>query len=322
MSELHRFLFEGQPVRGVLVRLTDDWQEVLRRRATDGGFPAEVNQLMGEMAAAALLMQANVKFNGSVVFQIMGGGPVKVAVAEATSDFGFRCTATLTGTVPEGADLQALVNATGHARCAITLDPRDRQPGQQPYQGLVSLDDASGLTGGATQVAQALEHYMRQSEQLDTRILLAANDQVAAGLLLQRLPVDGVNNLGAAALADAGGDSGDGAFAHLTMLADSLKPEELLSLPGLDVLHRLYWNEAVLRYEPDTPRFACSCSRERVGRMIVSLGSDEIESLLSERDNVEVGCEFCGIKYHFDPVDAARLFTDPQRRAPESGQLQ
>jgi molecular chaperone Hsp33 len=320
MSELHRFLFEGQPVRGVLVRLTQDWQEVLRRRAADGGFPAEVNQLMGEMAAAALLMQANVKFNGSVVFQIMGGGPVKVAVAEATSDFGFRCTATLTGAVPAGADLQALVNATGQARCAITLDPRDRQPGQQPYQGLVSLDASSGQGGGATRVAQALEHYMHQSEQLDTRIILAANDQVAAGLLLQRLPVEGVNNLGAAALADR--DGGDGAFAHLALLADSLKPEELLDLPALDVLHRLYWNEPVLRHEPDTPRFACSCSRERVGRMIVSLGSEEIESLLSERGNVEVGCEFCGIKYHFDPVDAARLFTDLQRRAPDSGSLQ
>jgi molecular chaperone Hsp33 len=142
MSELHRFLFEGLPVRGAIVRLTDSWQEVLsRRKGNNGGgaYPAPVRALLGEMAAAALLMQSNIKFNGALVLQIMGDGPVKLAVAEAQPNLGFRCTATLQGEVGEGAALSEMVNVLNQGKCAITLDPKDRLPGQQPYQGVVPL---------------------------------------------------------------------------------------------------------------------------------------------------------------------------------------
>ncbi|MFM2329997.1 MAG: hypothetical protein RLZZ494_2100, partial [Pseudomonadota bacterium] len=142
MSELHKFLFEGLPVRGMLVRLTDAWQELLRRRATVGGFAPPVRDLVGEMAAAATLLQANIKFNGSVVLQIMGDGPVKLAVAECRPDLSFRATAKIVGNVPAGAELRALLNVHGQGRCAITLDPQDRLPGQQPYQGVVPLQNA------------------------------------------------------------------------------------------------------------------------------------------------------------------------------------
>ena len=145
VSELHRFLFEGLPVRGAIVRLTGSWQEVLLRRAanTAGAYPQPVRQLLGEMAAASMLMQSNIKFNGALILQIMGDGPVKLAVAEAQASLGFRCTATLVGQVPEGAKLSAMVNVHNEGRCAITLDPRERMPGQQAYQGIVPLfDDA------------------------------------------------------------------------------------------------------------------------------------------------------------------------------------
>ena len=142
-DELHKFLFEGLPVRGMLVRLTDSWREVLRRRQDNEPFPAPVRQLLGEMSAAAVLMQANIKFNGAVILQIMGDGPVKLAVAEVQPDLSYRTTAKVVGEVPATDNghlpLEVLVNVGGQGRCAITLDPKDRQPGQQPYQGVVPL---------------------------------------------------------------------------------------------------------------------------------------------------------------------------------------
>jgi len=139
MDELHKFIFEGMPVRGMLVRLDASWREILRRRDAAGGYPAEVHVLLGEMAAAAALMQANIKFNGSLTLQIYGDGPVKLAVAEVQPDLSLRATAKVVGDVEEGAGLAALVNVHNRGRCSITLDPKSRLPGQQPYQGIVPL---------------------------------------------------------------------------------------------------------------------------------------------------------------------------------------
>jgi molecular chaperone Hsp33 len=317
MSQLHKFLFDGQPVRGMLVQLTESWQEVLRRRSLAGAFAPEVRRLVGEMAAAAVLMQANIKFNGSLILQLHGDGPVKLAVAEAQPDLGFRATASVTGDVEAGAGLAALVNLHGKGRCAITLDPQDRLPGQQPYQGIVPLhgDRREPLQ----HLSAVLEHYMLQSEQLDTRLVLAADDRVAAGLLIQRLPVQGQGNLGGARNEDDIGRNES--FNRIAMLAATLTRTELLSLDAGTLLHRLFWEERTTRYVPLAPRFACRCSRERVSGMLRSLGRDESDSLIAERGLVEVGCEFCGAQYRFDAVDVGALFTPGARQPPGSGQL-
>ena len=183
MSELRPFLFDGLPVRGMLVRLTGAWQELLRRRREAGANPPEVSALLGEITAAAVLMQANIKFNGALVIQIFGDGPVKLAVAEVQPDLAFRATAKVVGDAPAGAGLEALLNVHGQGRCAITLDPTDKRPGQQPYQGVVPLhgDRREPLQN----LSEVLEHYMLQSEQLDTRMILAA--WPALGLLLDRI---------------------------------------------------------------------------------------------------------------------------------------
>ncbi|OPF64186.1 Hsp33 family molecular chaperone HslO [Hydrogenophaga sp. H7] len=323
MSELHKFLFEGLPVRGMLVRLTDSWQEILRRRQQAGGYPEAVTELLGEMAAAATLMQANIKFNGALILQVQGDGPVKLAVAEVQPDLALRATATVTGEVAAEAPLSHMVNVNNLGRCAITLDPKDRLPGQQPYQGVVPLfgDRHEKLE----RLSEVIEHYMLQSEQLDTRLVLAANDQVAAGLLIQRLPLQGESNLaGAGAVArdeDQIGRNED--YNRIAILAASLKREELLTLDADTILHRLFWEEDVRRFEPQTgadgPRFACTCSRERVAGMLKSLGREEVESIIAEQGQVEVGCDFCGAQYHFDPVDAAQVFLQAAAQPPVAG---
>ena len=319
MSELHKFIFEGQPVRGMLVRLTDSWQEVLHRRdEADDAFAAPVRALVGEMAAAGALMQANIKFNGALVLQVFGDGPVKLAVAEVQPDLAFRVTAKVVGDVPADARLEAMLNVHGQGRCAITLIPQDELPGQQPYQGIVPLH--GDAREPLQQLSQVLEHYMLQSEQLDTRLILAADDRIAAGLLIQRLPVQGVGNLAGQRNEDPIGLNES--YNRIAQLAATLTRAELLALDADALLRRLFWEEDLRRFEPLAgargPRFACTCSRTRVGAMLLGLGREEIEGIVAERGAVEIGCDFCGRKYHFDPVDVGELFTPPGRQVPGS----
>ncbi|HEY8359668.1 MAG TPA: Hsp33 family molecular chaperone HslO [Ramlibacter sp.] len=321
MSELHKFLFDGLPVRGMIVRLTDAWTEILARRRSDDAaapWPWPVAEMLGEMAAAGVLMQSSIKFNGALVMQIFGEGPVKVAVAEVQHDLGVRVTAKVIGDVAADAHLQDLVNVNGRGRCAITLDPRERVPGQQPYQGVVPLNASSGAA--QARLSDVLEHYMRQSEQLDTRIVLAADTKVAAGLLIQRLPVEGGANLG-------GGQRLDPAeqlehFNRIATLAGSLTGTELLELDVETVLRRLFWQEKLLRLDVQTPHFACTCSRERVAGMIRGLGREEAESILAERSDIDVSCDFCGQHYRFDPVDAAQIFMAAGDQPPGTSTVQ
>lgn len=306
---LLRFSFDGLPVRGALVRLTASWREALRRRATVGAFPPPVRTLLGEMAAAGMLMQSSIKFDGALVLQLESAGPLKLAVAEVSSDLSFRATARLREDSDIGPDT-TLVDLTGHAgRCAITLDPRDRPAGTLPYQGIVPLSDADGI--GLPCMADVLEFYMLQSEQLTTRFVLAANDELAAGLLLQRMP-------------DAGGDdaAADEAFERIAVLGASLSREELLTLDPDTMLRRLFWAEPLRCYQTKPASFRCTCSRGRVEGMLLGLGREEIDDIVAELGTVEVGCDFCGEQYRFDAVDVGVLFAPPSDQAAASDTLQ
>ena len=304
MSEQHRFIFDGLPVRGQWVRLTEAWQEVLRRRAANtqtGAYPPAVAELLGELTAAAVLLRAGIKFDGTLTLQIQGDGPLKLAVAEVQSDLCLRATATLKGAVPAGAGLPELVNAQGRGQCMVVLDPAHRRPGQQPQQGVAAL-------AGQPNVAGVIEHYMRQSEQLDTTLVLAADAQTAAGLLIQRLP-GSVGKSEEEAAED---------YRRIALLAKTVQRAELLGLDAAQLLHRLFWQEKLLLLTPPdahTPRFGCSCSRERMAAMLQGLGRAEVDAILRERDAIEVGCDFCGRQEHFDAVDVASLFTPAQALA-------
>jgi molecular chaperone Hsp33 len=328
MSELHKFLFEGLPVRGMVVRLTDAWTEILKRRAqsSTGAYAPPVQALLGEMVAAGALMQSTIKFDGALVLQVFGDGPVKLAVTEVQSDLSLRATATVPGTVADDAGLRAMLNVNGLGRFAVTLDPKDRQPGQQPYQGVVPLSGADGKS--VHNLAEALQLYMRQSEQLDTVLVLAADDKVAAGLLIQRLPIEGMGNLAGQQPAEAELYEAEMLehYNRIATLASSLKREELLTLDVETILRRLFWEEKLQRFMPHAgetaPRFACTCSRERVGRMIQGLGEIEAREILAERGVIMVDCEFCGANYRFDTIDTAQLFTTAGDQPPSTSAIQ
>lgn len=299
----------------MLVQLTDVWQEVLKRRAANletGAYPEAVRHLLGEMTAAAVLMQSNIKFNGALVMQIFGDGPLKLAVVEVQPDLSLRATAKVVGELDEASTLSQMVNVHNEGRCAITLDPKTKLPGQQPYQGVVPLfDDQRNKLDKFSDVLQ--------SEQLDTTLVLAANNTTATGLLIQRLPIKGEGNLAAKASMEDEDEIGRNEdYNRIAILAASLTADELLNLDAETILRRLFWEEKLVRFEPLAPSFACSCSRERVSHMIRGLGVAEAESILAERGEIEVGCDFCGKQYRYDPVDAAHIFAPPTQQPPSS----
>jgi molecular chaperone Hsp33 len=154
--------------------------------------------------------------------------------------------------------------------------------------------------------------------------VLAADHKVAAGLLIQRLPIQGEGNLSGSFVSRANEDQIglNEDYNRIAILAGSLTREELLELDSGAILHRLFWEEKLLRFEPQTPRFACTCSRERVANMIRGLGREEAEAILAERGEIDVGCEFCGQQYRFDAVDAAQIFTSPGDQPPVTTAVQ
>jgi molecular chaperone Hsp33 len=273
---LQRFLFEGAPIRGEVAHLDATWRAVLERHE----YPPVLRTLLGELMAAGALLAATLKFDGSIILQLQGNGSVKLIVVECTSEQTLRATAKWDGELEDEAPLGTLL---GDGRFVITLVPRD---GGQSYQGVVAIDPAG--------VAASLEHYMHTSEQLDTRLWLAAGEQRAAGLLLQKLP--------------AREEPDEDSWNRATKLAETITQPELLQLPARNLLHRLYHQEDIRLFEPRPVSFRCSCSPERVAAMLKMLGLAEVRSILAEREMVEVTCEFCNRAYRYDSVDAEQIF--------------
>jgi molecular chaperone Hsp33 len=280
-DSLQRFLFEQSHVRGELVHLDVAWRAVLERH----DYPPALRTVLGELMAAATLLAAMLKLNGSLILQIQGQGPVSLLVVECGGELKVRATAKWEGEL-EGLSFAQMV---GDGRFVITLDPRD---GGQTYQSIVALDSDS--------VAGVLQDYMQRSEQLETRLWLAADDRGAAGLLLQKMPHEG--GLGATVEQD------DDMWQRVAMLTDTVTYGEILGLPAEELLHRLYNEEDVRLFESKRVEFLCSCSRDKVGRMLKMLGPDEVHAVLAEQGAVEVNCEFCNQQYRFDAVDAEQVF--------------
>lgn len=285
-------MLRGAPVRGEIVSLDAAWGEIVRRH----DLPDNVRDCLGQLSAAALLLSATLKFDGKLILQIHGDGPVALLVVECDASGTFRSTVKVRegAVVPPDARLGELVNAHGRGRFVVTLDPRGHDPDREPYQGIVPFEGDS--------VAAVLERYMARSEQVPTRLWLAADGRRAAGLLLQRLPDEG----GVAAQDTPRDEDG---WSRLGLLAETLTQDELLGLPSEKVLGRLFWQEPLHGFDARGCRFACSCTRDKVGAMLRMLGTDEVAGILAERGAIDVHCDFCNEPYRFDAVDAAALFT-------------
>lgn len=282
-DQLHRFIFDDSDVRGEIISLSRSYRAVL----DNGNYPDPINDLLGELLAAAGLLSATMKFDGILTLQARGDGDLSLLMADCTRHDSLRGIARLVdGANPHSRDLRQLL---GHGHLAITVDPAEGER----YQGIVPLEQDS--------LNRCLEDYFNLSEQLPTRLWLFADGQRAGGLLLQALP----SKLQTP-------EARDHYFEHLSILADTLSGEEMLGLDNTDILTRLFHQENLRLFEPRTLRFACSCSESRTGDMLLSLGQKEVEAIIAERGSVEVQCQFCHQLYHFDAERIAALFA-PRR---------
>lgn len=285
---LTRFIFENTPVRGTIIQLDDVWQTLLNIKE----YPKIVQTQLGEFLAANALLASTLKLNGALIMQIQGNGPINFMVMECTSDKQLRGMAQFKEPV-EGKLLQDLF---GDGQLVITID---NNKSNERYQSIVALE--------GEQISHALEKYLEQSEQLNTCIILATNSHHACGLLVQRLPGEKLEN--------------EDDWNRISQLAATIKAEELTSLEPEEIIHRLYNEDDVRVLDSDSYTFQCTCSRERVSNMLITLGPDEVNSIIEEQGAIEIDCEFCNQHYSFDSIDAHELFaTDIHHSPPETKQ--
>jgi molecular chaperone Hsp33 len=278
-DSLHRFLFEQYPFRGHLIHLDASWQALIEHRE----YPEAIRTLLGEAVAAALLLAATIKFDGVLSLQLQGDGPMHLLLVQCTSGLGVRGLARYSGTdFPSSGKISDLV---GNGNLTVTLETEE---GGQRYQGIVPI------SGG--RLAESLQLYFENSEQLPTRLWLHADASGASGMLLQKLPQE------------SGSLDIEDAWRRVQLIGDTLTSEELRTLSDQEILHRLFNEDDVRLFEPSPVYFRCRCSRERVSGMLQGLGEKETRSVLAERGEVEVRCDFCNRAYTFDAVDVAQLF--------------
>lgn len=277
-----RFLFDTSAIRGQWSLLETSYQTVLAKH----DYPLEVQTLLGEIMAAAILLAATLKFEGHLTIQARGNGPVSLLNVECTHEHQLRAIARWDGDTT-GMDFRALL---GNAVLAITITPTQGER----YQGIVPLTGAS--------LAECLEFYFAQSEQLPTRIWLCQGNNRAGGLLLQVLPYNSSNPV------DPARQQED--WHRVSSLAATLTADELLNLDSETLLTRLFHEEDVTVFPPEPIEFRCTCSRERTANALVQLGKAELDDIVAEQGQVEITCQFCNQQYRFDPVDVAMLFQE------------
>lgn len=276
-DQLHRYLFENYAVRGELVTVSETWKQMLENH----NYPLPVKTILGELLVATSLLTATLKFAGDITVQLQGDGPLSLAVINGNNRQQMRGVARVQGEIPEGADLKTLV---GNGYLVITISPEEGER----YQGVVGLE-------GDT-LAACLEDYFLRSEQLPTRLFIrtgeVAGTPAAGGMLLQVLPAQETQ------AAD---------FEHLSILTETIKADELLTLAAEDVLHRLYHEEEVRLYDPQDVEFKCTCSRERCADALKTLPDDEVDSIIAEEGEIDMNCDYCGNHYLFNSMDIAEI---------------
>jgi molecular chaperone Hsp33 len=285
---VRRFIFEKQPVRGHWVRLTDSWR-TLRLHAR---YPAPIEKLLGEAVAAAVLLAASLKFQGTLTFQLQGNGAVRLLVAQCTHDFRLRAlarfdetaVAALPGELAPEAQFRELVGSGGRLTVTIEADERGSR-----YQGVVPLEGGS--------LAESLEAYFATSEQLPTRVLLAADAAHGAGLLVQKLPGPDDEASGAAWI-----DAQRG--------IQRLRGEELLDRPVEKLLQQSFPEQDLRLFRGTSVHFECRCGEGRVAGLLRALGEEEVRDVLREQGSVTVICEFCQHPYRFETRDVDALFQE------------
>jgi len=279
-DQLNRYLFDSAHVRGELVQVSNTYQEIINNHQ----YPQAINLLLGELLVATSMLTALLKFEGNIAVQLQGDGPVSVVVVNGNDKQELRGVARFEGDIPS----QKLTEMFAKGYMVITITPTQGER----YQGIVALDKDT--------LAECLEAYFEQSEQLRTHFWLRSDGKNAAGMMIQALPDES--------------DDDDG-YDRIRQLTDTIKDDELYTLDENIILNRLYHQEDVRIFEPQALSFVCGCSKERSGRAIISIGRQEAESIVEEQGQITMHCDYCNTEYLFAEQDIAELFNDPEQNA-------
>jgi molecular chaperone Hsp33 len=291
-DEVRRFIVENQPVRGHWVRLDAAWREL----CAHSDYPQLVRELLGEAVAASVLFAATLKFRGTLTLQLQGDGAISLLVAQCTHDFRLRAVARFdeaaVAAISEAPRRDAktfrkLVGTSGRVAVTVEADERSTR-----YQGIVPL------SGGS--LADSLEAYFASSEQLPTRLLLAADAQRGAGVLVQKVP--GATGTDETEIEATWKDAQRG--------IEQLSASDLLDRPVEELLELGFASHDMRLFQGAPVQFECRCNQGRVAGLLRALGPEEVRDVLREQGSVTVTCEFCHRPYRFDAVDVEALFAD------------
>ena len=273
-----RFYFAHSPVRGEIVQTQDCLSEIFERHA----YPNVIQKLLSEFVTACVLLTATLKLEGRLSLQARGNGALKMMMAECNHHHQIRAIAQLNEKA-DFANEASLSDLLADGLLVITLEPENGQR----YQGVVELI--------GNHLVDYLENYFSQSEQLPTRLWLAANQTQGAGLLLQALP-------------QSQEDEDEDRWTRLVQMTQTLKTDELLGLSADEILYRLYHEEEVTLPEPQAVTFSCTCSREGTAQALLSIGQAECEDILAEQGEIRLNCQFCHTEYVFELTEIRQLF--------------
>jgi molecular chaperone Hsp33 len=278
---LTRFVLDSAPVRGGIVRLDQAYLDAI----VEHDYPPNVARALGELLSAVTLVASSLKWDGSLILQIQSEGPVKLLCAEAGGGLLVRAVATTEGHISPDVDVLAQMP---DARAVLTLDPKGAIEGASLYQGIVAVEPEG--------IAQTLEGYMLNSQQVATCVMLTADATCAVGMFVQKLPGDD--------------EASQLAYERIEALTRSLKNDELLTLDAQTILHRLFHDETVRILPEQSVRFACSCTPDRVLGALRLMGREEVQSILDEHGQVDARCQFCNRAYSFNATQLTQLFAD------------
>lgn len=275
---LNRYLFDDMHARGELVQLSKSYQSIIKNH----NYPLGIRLLLGELLAATCLLTATLKFDGEITVQLQGDGPVGYMAVNGDNAQKMRGIAKLKNPqTPPDNNTTSLHDLLGKGTMVITIRPSQGEA----YQGIVALEHET--------LADCLAHYFATSEQIPTKIWLFSDDdkQQVAGSLLQLLPDgDGSHENLAKQQSD---------FEHLAQLTNTIKADEIFNLEAQALLYRLYHQEQVSLFEPQTVSYQCGCSNSKCLAAIAQVEPSEIEQILAEQGKISMTCDYCLTTYDF-----------------------
>lgn len=294
INAIQRFLFKEHDIRGQAIQLNESWQEMVK----DRHYPDSIITLLGELTAVSILMANGMKHEGRVTIQVQGGGPIQMLVVDVTHDLKIRGVAkTNNETAGHLSDKTTIDELLGDGQILMTLENTQTQ---HHFQSYVPREGNS--------IAEAFESFLSQSEQLPSKLWLAATEKALGGVMIQKMPDSG-SHFDNDFNPDGEMTSDKDAWNRITHLTSTVTAKELTELPTETIIHRLFHEELVELFAERDVTYECPKDEEKVKNMLISLGEAEVRNILEEQGEIVIHNEMCNFHLRFDENDVNDIFS-------------